>query len=268
MATDKAGLARNRMYDRLSEKMSKVVGHRGDMYIADYQPITKKAGKLLIGYAKHLGIISSNDIRAFVIREFEGKALPDLSTARVHKMEGAISLVVKMFQPTKKLEAKEKMLAVAATMFLDQELGDTWEVKDKDGAKFLAKVTKEDLNDIVKARRQRMQIKSSPISLASVDGGIPAELHNGDKVSYYYDNERQTGVILNVAEADVKIKNGDKVHTVAKNSVLEVNEISPDESKKLDTQLYEYFRTIYGDEYAKLLTTPETPYVVEKGKGK
>ncbi len=251
MATNEA---LNRMLDRLSEKMETEIGHRGDMFVADYRPINKRAGVLLVGYSSGLPHVTTDDIKKYVITEFEGKLIPDLATAKLHKESAAVSLVVKQHQRTKKLEAKNDMVAVASTMFLDTEMNDTWEIKDKDGAKFLARLEKEDLDNIIQARRDRMQIKSSNICLASVSGGTPITLREGDVISYYRDDRKDEGVVLGVYANGIKVKTGGRVHAINIDEVLEVKEVSPSEKKKLDTNIREYFSTIYGDDYAKLLT--------------
>lgn len=246
--------AMNRMLDRLSQKMETEVGHRGDMFVADYRPINKKAGILLIGYSSGLPHVTTEDLKKYVIREFDGKLIPDLSTAKLHKESAAASLVVKQHQLTKKLSAKEDMLPVASTMFLDTEMNDTWEVKDKDGTKFLARMEKEDLDGIVQARRDRMQIKSSPVCLASVSRGEILSVREGDVIAYYRDDRKSEGTVMGVYKDGVKVKTGSRIHAINIDEILEVRQVSPSEKGKLNKQMKEYYSTIYGDEYAKLLT--------------
>ncbi len=247
--------AMNRMLDRLSEKMETNVGYRGDIHIADYRPLSKRAGVLLVGYSSGLPSINSDDLSKFILRTFDGKAIPDMVTAKLHKLDNAVSVVIKQYQPTKKLEAKKQMVTLASTMFLDTDLGETWEQKEKDGVKFLARLEKEQLDDIVSARRDRMQVKASNLTLASIGSGVPVSFREGDSITYYKDGCRREGQILGIYDSGIKVqaKEG-RVHAITVDEILDVNDVSPTEKKKLDKNMRDYYQTIFGEDYAKLLT--------------
>lgn len=248
--------ARDRMMRNLSAKLDKQMGHRGDLYVADFQAIDRDGGRMLLGYEKTIGPISGNDVVAFVARYFNGEVRPLMETAKQHRAEGAVSLVVHRTVPTRKVEDKAEMLCVSATHFLDQQLGDTWEVKSQnDGTPFLARVSRDDINTIVQERRSRMSVKASTVTFSNaLSAGVP-NLSVGDTVRYYRDGRVDEGKITQVSDIDVAIKGEAGSFTVAPEAVTEILQTSPETDEKVKSYLEDYFADAYGFEgYAKELT--------------
>lgn len=247
--------ARGRMLNRLNEKMAKTVGHRGDMHIADFKPVDQNGGHLLIGYEKTLGPIGSNDVTAFVARAFNGQVVPVMATAKQYKAEGAVAVVVHRTVPTRKIEDKAGMLAVANTMFLDQQMGDTWEVKAQpDGTKYLSRVAKDSISDIVGERRRRMSVQASTVTFGNtLSAGVP-NLNNGDQVRFYSDGRLMEGKVRSVG-AEVVISSEHGSHTVSPEAVVEILQVSPETTKNVQSYLQEYFSEAYGfEDYSEQLT--------------
>jgi len=248
--------ARERMLTRLAAKMDKVVGHRGDLYIADFQRIDADGGKLLLGYERTVGPIGANDVVAFVSRCFEGQLQPLMESAKQYKAEGAVALVVKRTVPTRKVEDKKQMLAISNTHFLDQQLGDTWEVKaQEDGTKYMARVSRDDIGAIVKERRRRMSVQASTVTFGNtLSAGVP-NLSRGDEVRFYEGGRMLDGKVTRVGSADVSISAGGASYTVAHEAVAEILQASPQTQENVRSYLQDYFAYAYGfEQYANQLT--------------
>jgi len=247
--------ARSRMLDNLNLKMAQTVGHRGDMHVADFKSIDQNGGHLLIGYERSLGPITSQDVTAFVSRAFSGQLVPVMQTAKQYKAEGCVAVVVHRTVPTRKIEDKNNMLAVANTMFLDQQMGDTWEVKAQpDGTKYLARISKDNIADIVGERRRRMSVHASTVTFGNtLSAGVP-NLNSGDQVRFYDSGQLLEGRVQSVGD-EVKIIAASGTFSVAPEAVVEILQVSPETLKNIQSHLQEYFTDAYGFEnYAKELT--------------
>lgn len=248
--------ARARMLTKLSAKMDKVVGHRGDLHIADFQRIDADGGKLLLGYEKSVGPVGANDVVAFVTRCFDGQLQPMMETAKQYKAEGAVALIVKRTVPTRKVEDRQQMLAISNTHFLDQQLGDTWEVKaQEDGTKYLARVSRDDVGAIVSERRRRMSVQASTVTFGNtLSSGVP-NLARGDEVRFYEGGRMLDGKVTRVGAVDVSIAAGGASYTVAPEAVAEILQASPQTQQNVRSYLQDYFADAYGfEEYASEMT--------------
>jgi len=248
--------ARERMIEKLGAKMDKVVGHRGDLYLADFQRIDSDAGHLLLGYERSIGPVGSNDVIACVSRMFDGTLQPVMETAKQYKTEGAVALVVQRTVPTRKYEDRNQMLAVSNIHFLDQQLGDTWEVKAQpDGTRYLARVSRDDIGSIVQERRRRMSVKASVVTFGNtLSAGVP-NMNRGDEVRFYDSGQLMTGKVTRVGEADVTIAGPTGNLTVAHEAVVEILQASPQTKQNVRSYLSDYFADAYGfEEYADQLT--------------
>jgi hypothetical protein len=247
--------ARDRMLANLDKKMSKTVGHRGDMHIADFLKLDKDSGRMLVGYDAGLGPVGGSDVTAFVARQFVGQVVPMMETAKLHRDAAAVEVVVRRTVPTRKFEDRAAMHAVASTLFLDQELGDTWEVKSHtDGTKYLARVSKDDISAIVAERRRRMSVQASTATFSNaLSAGIP-NLNNGDTVRFYADSQLHEGKVRSVGN-EVTIQADTGSYTVSPEAVVEILQVSPQTKGEIQSYLGEYFADAYGfEDYAGHLT--------------
>jgi flagellar hook-associated protein FlgK len=247
--------ARSRMLRRLDEKMSASVGHRGDMHVADFKPIDQNGGHLLIGYEKSLGPVTSQDVTAFLTRSFSGQVVPVMETAKQHRAESCVAIVVHRAIPTRKIGDSQGMVAIANTVFLDQQLGDTWEVKAQpDGTKYLARVARDNIADIVGERRRRMSVQASTATFGNtLSAGVP-NLNTGDQVRFYEGGRLLEGKVQSVGD-EVKITTTAGGFAVSPEAVVEILQVSPETTKNVQSYLQDYFKDAYGFEnYAEQLT--------------
>jgi len=243
----------NSMFTRLETKMGQQLGYRGDLFIADHKSINKNTSKLLLGYNTDLGQPKFTDIAKFVVKTFEGRIVPNLETARIYTQDGAIAVIACKVRPCRPLEDKEKMVCIAATIYLDQDLGDKWELeKDGDSLK-LARVDDEQISDIVAQRMSRMQIQASTITFNNLKGAMcTVSPQPGDKVQYYKDNNIKEGVIISAGPVKCTIKAADgTTNVVNKTSVFDIMNSGKSKTEHLKV-LREYYNEAYPKPYGKI----------------
>lgn len=246
---------------RLADKVSQNVGHRVDLAVSDYYQINPTTARFMLEYeGKHP---SSEEITDFFVRKFSGKVTPDMSTAKVVTKEQVIVVVANMVNYHRNVDDSKKMKTViAGYQYFDEALQETWEVKDVNGTKVLARKLKDDISSIVEARRKVMMDKNSKRTFASLkataallqsiilvgEGDIVRAYHNGKAL----DNCEVLKVTADMAE--LKTKDGQV--KVDKSAILEVLAKSEESLLKEDEKLVEYFTKAYGDrEYAKKLVS-------------
>lgn len=249
--------ARDRMLAAFDQKMNAHVGHRGDMYLADFCQIDPNSGHLLIGYQPHLGPITSSAVTSFIARAFNGQLVPMMETAVNHKAEGAVKVIVSRTVPMRKYTDRRSMLAISATHFLDQDLGDQWEVKShSDGTKYLARISSDNIVDIVAERRRRMgaHMISAAVTFGNtLSAGVP-NINVGDVVRFYDSGQMLDGKVESVG-AEVVIASDTGRYTVAPEAVAEIIQVSPQTTKDIQSYLGEYFADAYGfEDYGQALT--------------
>lgn len=252
---------RNRVIANLTDKISKKVGHRVDLYLSDYNAITASSGHFLLSYNEKAP--TTEEISEFFIRHFNAKITANLATARVHKNKNAVSVVAELLQVTKPIEDAEKMTSVIASYsYLDATLDELWEVKEKNGQKVLQRKIKDDISKIVSARRNLMMDTSTAGNLtfahvaeASGLSRYLSIMEKGDTVRVYHDGQVQEGVVSAASDDTIKVKVGSKSISVARQAVLEIVSKSAKVDNAEKKQVEDYFADAYGsDKYAKSLT--------------
>lgn len=247
--------------DRMINKVtaSFATGIRGDLSIADFQKIDGNSAHILLEYQPTMGRPKGDDIERYFAKTFEGKIMPVMASCSIKP--NCVSIVAQINTPVRAIEETQdrtKMVPViAGLMYIDTELQDHWEVKDtEDGKKVLAKTTKENIEQIIAARRNRMFVtKSSNVSLASV-AAAKEVIGAGDVVKVW--NKGQCFPL----EITAAIKGGFKGKTeegkdivVAKEQVLDLMKLALEKAPNEASKLQKYFEEAYGDKkYAKELT--------------
>ena len=245
----------DRVYNRVVASFA--TGVRGDLVIADFQKLDNNSAHILMEYTNKLGRPSGDDIERYFAKTFEGKIVPIMASCSIKPQ--AVSIVAKLNVPVRDFEEsqdKSKMTPViAGMMYLDNQLGDHWEVKEEDGKKILSKTSKENIDQIIATRRNRMFITKTPsVSLASL-ADVKEMLGKGDIVKAYH----KGNVIM--AEITDRLKNGFKVKTeagkemaIAKEQVLDLMKQQYEDMKDESAKLVKYFQEAYGDKsYAQQL---------------
>lgn len=247
---DDSGQREHRMLARLRGKMASKVGHRADVYLGDYRAINQTTAQTLIGYDDRFGIPTGNDISEFMVKAFKGQIVPQMATAKVHADIEAVSVVAEIYRPTRRLEENSTMVAVASTLYVDSDMGETWEVMGDEETKYLARVMKDDIGAILQERRNRMTSQfAGKVCLANALSAGINQVEAGALVRFYWNGSVMQGEVTQVQEAGVKINAEDGgTFTVAREAVVEILRFSDKMESNLKETLSDYFTDAYGFE--------------------
>jgi hypothetical protein len=237
-----------RMLGRLREKMTSKVGHRADLYLGDFRSINKITAQLLIGYDDRFGVPTGNHISEFMVKSFEGKVVPQMATAKVHNDIEAISVVAEIYRPTRRMDEAENMTCIASTLYVDSDMGETWEVMGDETSKFLARVMKDDIGAILNERRKRMASQfTGDVCLANALSAGINQVEEGALVRFYWNAKVLQGEVTQVMENGVRINAEDGgTFTVPREAVTEVLRWSDKTESNLKEKLGQYFSEAYG----------------------
>lgn len=229
---------------------SYATGIRGDLDIADFQKLDAVTAHLLLEYAPNIGKPSADDVERYIQKMFEGRVKPVMASLAVKP--NCVSIIAQLDMPTRPMadaDDKSKMTPVmAGMMYLDNQLGDIWNVTDStDGQKVLAKQGKENIEQIIAARRNRMFVtKSSSVSLASVAAAkdlLPA----GCTVKAWHQGKLQSLEVMAKVQGGFQVKNADgKEFVVAKEGIIDLIEMAKDAPNEA-AKLSKYYGEAYGD---------------------
>jgi hypothetical protein len=249
------GMNHDRMYNKIMA--SYATGVRGDLDIADFQKLDPITAHILLEYEPKIGRPSADDIERYFGKMFEGKVTPMMTQASIKPT--CVSIIAQLVVPQRAIEDSEdkgKMTpVVAGMMYMDNQLGDVWTVKtDVEGKRVLAKEAKENIDQIIAARRNRMFVtKSSNVSLASLSQArelIPM----GSTVRAYHQGKVGEFELTAKVQGGYKAKNADgKESVIAAEGIIDLKKMA-DAAPNEDAKLQRYFEEAYGDKgYAKLL---------------
>jgi hypothetical protein len=170
----------------------------------------------------------------------------------LHNKEGAVTVLASLYRPTRPIEdAQDLVEVISGTQFLDSELGQTWEVREEEGQKYLIRSTKDNIEDIIKERRRRMSIQARTVTATDLSAGIP-NLNVKDVVRYYDGGKILKGTVSNMTGTHVTVDG----KSVDKHAVIEICQTSPITTKTQQTEMQEYFSKAYGDpNYVKPMTS-------------
>lgn len=251
----------NRIVASLEQKLSQDVGYRVDLHVCDARRVNNITAHFMVGYD---GLTpTSAELQDFFVRHFDAKILPSVATARVYKDQQVVTLVASMLTQTREMSdiARRGMVPVVAGLsYLDAALEEVWEVKENNGEHRLFRKERDNIMQLVEARRAKMMegSKKSFASVATASNIIKylSMLEKGDVVKVYCDGKLCDAEILAADEGKVKVKymGSGKTEELPRTNVIEVLEKNADKINKEKLATEKYFADAYGDpSYAKQL---------------
>lgn len=250
----------NKVHAKLQNKISKNVGHRVDLVLADLKKIDAENAHFMLEYNSQ--VPTTDDISQFFIRQYNAKVVPELATARVHREHGVVTVVGSVLNVTRDFEDSKNMKTViAGNTFLDSTMEDIWEVREVNNKKVLARRLKDDIKTIVDARRNLMLDSKSNKSFANVSVASSytaiAMMETGDIVKAYNNGKlHENCTVEEVSRDSVKVTTADMLYlSIPKEAIIEVSQKNKQVDKKKQKEITDYFADAYGDKkYAKELT--------------
>jgi len=254
----KAGTVKGgNMYERFAERMLSETGTRPDLQIVDWKRLDRNSAVVLMAYNPALGDPTREEVFAYLERAFPGhRVLLEEETARKVTVANvnAYQFVIRRVVPTRPFDDAQTMRKVTASAYLDTELGEIWQIEERDGRKFLAKVAEEDIDAIVSREVEKIK---NPVraSLRDIYAGVV--FGRGDKVRFYYDGKTMIGEVTRIDDAtgEVTVKvAGNKTYNVPKEAIFYVIELGSGTKQQLSQTVKQYYKTLYGEEMADELT--------------
>jgi hypothetical protein len=242
--------------DRVYNKVvaSFATGIRGDLSIADFQKLSETTAHVLLEFQPTMGKPKQDDIERYFAKTFEGKIIPVHSSIK----KNAISVVAELNSPKRDFaeasDATKMVPVIAGLMYIDTEFQEPWEVKEEQGKKVLAKTSKENIEQIIAARRNRLFVTKTPsVSLASLaiakenlgEGDVVKAWHKGQIVSFEIKANTEHGFKGCVSGSDKEV-------VLAKEAALDVMSLALEKAPNEAAKIAKYFEEAFGDKkYAK-----------------
>lgn len=237
----------------LLSKLEKNMPYRTDMYLADHLPISSDTAKILIGYNNQLGNLTKKDVEEFILASFDGKLTPDSTTIRGYTKNGAVSIIVSRYTASLPIDEKKSMIALSHNLYVDQKIQDTWEVRSNESGKYLSRVAKDDIDEIVKQRRKIMNVQARTVTFSNVGSSVN-NVSEGSNITFYYGGTTHVGIVAHVDGEQVIAKSDGKTYKFNSVAIVRVNELSESDRTKVKNKLKDYFSQVYGPKYAAEMT--------------
>lgn len=254
-----------RLASRLGQKLSKKTPFRGDFVVADYRVLDEdgKSAKILVQYdPEAYGVPTKEDVIATLTHLYRTKGdnrprlVVDAETVKSHPQLMAISCVVSIpsirrpYSDVKRFNMKP---IVANTVFLGENMSDTWAVaKNDNDSVYIERVEKDDIEKILTERSKANAFRSysgrSNVTLARVENTRGTDIYsNGDIVKCSHGGKIKTGEILGLSDtgAHLRFKDGSQV-TVNASNLLGLVQAAEDAKSFNKEALKEYYRKAYG----------------------
>lgn len=253
---------KNRLLDRLEHKISASVGHRVDLQFADARRINRNTAHFMLAYSDG-DAPKSQEITDFFSRKFDFKITPFLSTARIYKAQGCVTVVAQILNLTREIKdirTRNMVPVITGAVYLDVDLQETWGVEDREGVKVLVREVKDDIMALVQARKKSMLDSRSTATFASLTQSDLLKyltlLEKGDQVRVLVDDKVVDAEVVAVSDAQIKVKTKGGLKTLPRQSVVDVVAKSPSKEDERLSDAEDYFTEAFGDpEYAKELTS-------------
>lgn len=246
--------------NRLAASLAGKVGHRADLFLSDYEPINRKATKALIGYAENLGKPDTSEVESFVLKQFGGKVVADLTNARNKANFNVVECILKFPEQKRDYDdSKGMQTIVAGTRFMDTELGTIWETEaDSDGNQFLVRNNKEDIGTIMMTRRKAMRSIANCVRFEQVRSEAgDLEFEKDDHVEAFYSNDQRQAIVASIGNDTAKLRLTDgKIITVAKTAILRVIAKTSKHGSEHIAFLRDFYKQFTSDEIVDKLYPP------------
>ena len=242
-----------RLNAKFNQRMAKITKKTGktrfDLCLWHHKLADKRTARVLIGFNSELGIPKRMDIDRFFTASFDGQVRTMLETIELHPEDNLITAsVFKIPQVVPEEYTRQGMVKVGVSQWQDENNA-IWELREKDGARFLARIEDENLDELLKSKEKETRTASyhkrprldnlSSIGYSAVDVG--------DKVAFTHHGSVMEGRILSVDGDRIKIEaNGITIDTL-RPSVMNVVEAAEGDKKMSEQQLIDFFTRAYGD---------------------
>jgi len=254
----------DKLIDKLRRKMDKQSPMRSDLVLADFRVLDedKKTAEILVQFDEDMFGVPTKELVAQTITELykahdqRPRLTVDLNTMRYYPEYEAVACTVSVprirrpFDDTKRFQMTP---IVGGTMFLGENMEDTWKVgKSAEGHVYIERLEEDDIDTILrersKARSFRTHAGVNSLTLNRIAAScseVPYSI--GDHVKCAVAGKLRNGEIvgLTTSGAQIRFKNGEQM-TVASESLHGLVQAA-EKAESLNLQaLKDYYRKAYG----------------------
>lgn len=238
---------------KFKERRATAGGPRGDLYLADIQPLdSRNAARIMIGYHESLSEPSMDEIQTFVVQRFQGRVEPVSRSSARHPDVHGFSLVVQAFTPRRPIDDANSMTKVTGSIYTDAE-NMFWDVEtDEKGTTFLARRQEATLLDILNSHKAQDSYKNASFGRSTISAAV---VYSGDTVKGYHNGQLYVGTVMEVRGTDMLVqpRQGEAIRA-SLTEVISVEERTAELDNATKQKLYEYYVKAFGSEpYAREL---------------
>jgi len=257
-----------RLADKLSKKLARSnTQYRSDFALADFEVLDrdKKTARVLIQYDSRCGQPSKEVIAESVLNLYKSadgrpRLLMDLNSVQWFPRHEAVACVVRVpvirrpFEDIKRFELKA---VVGGTMYLGENMNDTWAVAKSGKDVYIERVEEDDIDAILRERSKAKSFQShasATVTLSRVAASVPECLYSlGDKVKCVVEGKIRKGEILGLAGggAQVGLSDGSQV-LVQTDKIIGLIQAAQEGESFQVSKLKDYYRKAYGYGEAEL----------------
>lgn len=264
-----------KLVDKLGKKLAKDTPFRSDFILADFRVLdsNKKSAEMLVQYDESAGVPTKEALAQTINHLYKAndgrpRVMLDFNSIKYYPKYQAVSCVVSVpkirrpFADVKKFGMKE---IVAGTMFLGENMTDTWSVSKsaEGGAIFIERLEDDDIDTILKERSRAKGFRAhagvSSLTLNRVAASVAECNYSlGDYVKCAYNGKLITAQILGLTPSGAQVRFKDGKQATITVEALHGMVKAAEESTQINLEaLKEYYRKAYGyseEELNKLVT--------------
>lgn len=244
-----------RLNAKFNKRMANVAKETGktrfDLCLWDHQIASSRTARVLVGFNPELGIPKRADIDRFVVANFNGQVRTMLETVELHPQDNVITATVfKIPQVLPEDHATKNMgmIKIGSSQWQDENDA-IWELREKDGARFLARLEAENLDELLKSKEKETRTASyhKRPRLANLQTVGVTTIDVGDKVAFTHQGSVLEGEIISIIGEHVKVAANGKDIDISKPAIMNVVEAADKDKKMSDAELIDFFTRAYGD---------------------
>lgn len=259
-------MSRENSAARAAERYRQRIGNghigRQDLVLCDKLLLgdDQQRARILVAYNALNGEPTAEQIKGFVWASFEGKVAPVIDTARLHKADQCVDLMVELLRPTAALDETKKMTQILKDAAYADSEGKVWDVRTADdGTKYLARRSDDDLDGILAERLKYLNRTATFPKLHTLKEAGYATASPGDTVEFYRGTALTQGKVTALNNDNTVTVSADgaslKIPREAIHRVVQHSEAFEREKRQ---NLKGYFSKYLGEELAdKLVNLPE-----------
>lgn len=252
----------DKILDRLNRKFAKETPYRGDFVLADFKVLDndRKTAEVLITYDNKLFGQPSKEMVAQTLTEMykssEGRPqlMVEMNSMKYYPEHQAVACVVScptLRRPIEDVKKYHMKPICGSTMFIDQNMEDTWRVSKSEGGVFIERLQEEDIDTILRERGKGRAFRThacTSLTLNRVAASVSDINYSvGDRVKCAFKGKVREGEIVGVSTsgAQIRFANGEQA-TVATAGLYGLVQAAEKSVKMSREALKDYYRKAYG----------------------